>query len=125
MRSKWREWPFLASCWILENFWCFSDYIDTYVLEMFFGKNKKQTMRQPQFKFDRLPTESAEICLSHQSWIKTFYTQPFGQFCIKYGLVFYKNDLVQFCKNYLQKKLISGTWKMENGSFVQWKWKLP
>ena len=70
-------------------------------LEMIFGKNKEQTMRQLQFKFDPLPTESAEICLFHQRWIKTFYTQPFGQLCIKYGLVFYKNDLVQFCNNYL------------------------
>ena len=25
MRSKRREWPFLASGWILEFFWCFSD----------------------------------------------------------------------------------------------------
>ena len=25
MRSKWWAWPFLASGWILENFWCFSD----------------------------------------------------------------------------------------------------
>ena len=25
MRSKRREWPFLASCWILEFFWCFYD----------------------------------------------------------------------------------------------------
>ena len=25
MRSKWRAWPFLASGWILENFWCFYD----------------------------------------------------------------------------------------------------
>ena len=25
MRSKRRAWPFLASGWILENFWCFSD----------------------------------------------------------------------------------------------------
>ena len=25
MRSKRREWPFLASGWILETFWCFSD----------------------------------------------------------------------------------------------------
>ena len=25
MRSKRRAWPFLASCWILETFWCFSD----------------------------------------------------------------------------------------------------
>ena len=70
-------------------------------LEMIFEKNKEQTMRQVQFKFDPLPNESAEICLFHKRWIKTFYTKPFGQLCIKYGLVFWKNDLVQFFKNYL------------------------
>ena len=58
-------------------------------------------MRHMQFKFNPLPTESAGICLFHERWIKTFYTQPFCQLCIKYGLVFYKNDLVQFCNNYL------------------------
>ena len=41
-------------------------------LEMIFGKNKEQTMRQLQFKFDPLPTESAEICLFHERWIKSF-----------------------------------------------------
>ena len=80
-------------------------------------------MRQLQFKFDPLPAESAEICLFHERWIKTFYTQPFGQLCIKYVLVFYKNDLVQFCNNYLvvpsQKTLLLGNRKMENGFFVQ------
>ena len=90
---------------------------------MIFGKNIEQTMRQVQFKFDPLPIESAEIWLFHQRWIKTCDTQPFGQFCIKYGLVFYKNDWVQFCKKYLvgpsQNKLISGTRKMENEFFVQ------
>ena len=40
MRSKWREWPFLASGWILENFWCFSDKIDTYVPRNDFWKKK-------------------------------------------------------------------------------------
>ena len=98
-------------------------------LEMNFGKNKEQTMRQLQFKFDPLLTKSAGICLFHERWIKTFYTQPFGQLCIKYGVVFYKNDLVQFCNNYLggpsQKNLLLGTRKMENGSFVQRKRKLP
>ena len=92
-------------------------------LEMIFGKNKEQTMRQLQFKFDPLPAESAEICLFHERWIKTFYTQPFGQLCIKYGLVFYKNDLVQFCNNYLvvpsQKNLLLGTRKMKNEFSVQ------
>ena len=80
-------------------------------------------MRQPQFKFDPLPSKSAGICLFHERWIKAFETQPFGQLCIKYGLVFYKNDFVQFCKNYLvgpsQKNFIWGTRKRENGSFVQ------
>ena len=59
-------------------------------LEMIFGKNKEQTMRQLQFKFDLFPTESAEIYLFHQRWIKAFDTHPFGQLCIKHGLVFYK-----------------------------------
>ena len=58
-------------------------------------------MRQLQFKFDPLPTKLAGICLFHERWIKPFYTQQFGQLCIKYVLVFYKNDLVQFCNNYL------------------------
>ena len=44
-------------------------------------------MRQLQFKFDPLRAESAGICLFHQRWIKTFYTQPFEQLCIKYGLI--------------------------------------
>ena len=90
---------------------------------MIFGKNKEQTMRQLQFKFDPLPTESAGICLFHQRWIKTFDTQPFCQLCVKYGLVFYKNDLVQFCNKYMvgpsQKELNSGTQKMENEFSVQ------
>ena len=98
-------------------------------LEMIFGKNKEQAMRQLQLKFYPLPTESAEISLFHERWIKTFYTQPFGQLCIKYVLVFYKHDLVQFCNKYMvgssQKKLISGTRKMENEFSVQKKWKLP
>jgi hypothetical protein len=68
---------------------------------MIFGKNKEQTIRQLQFKFDPLPTESAEICLFHERWIKAFDTKPFGQFYIKYGLIFYKIDLVQFCNKYM------------------------
>ena len=58
-------------------------------------------MRQLQFKFDPLPTESAEICLFHQRWIKIFDTQQFCQLCIIYGLVFYKIYLVQFCNKYM------------------------
>ena len=40
MRSKRRAWPFLASGWILENFWCFYDKIDIYVPRNDFVKNK-------------------------------------------------------------------------------------
>ena len=75
-------------------------------------------MRQPQFKFAPLLAESAEICLFHERWIKTFYTQQFGQLCIKYCLVFYKIDLVQFCNKYMvgpsQKTSFRalGKWKM-------------
>ena len=68
---------------------------------MIFGKNKEQTTRQLQFKFDPLPIESAEICLFHKRWIKTVYTQPFCQLCIKYVLVFLEIDLVQFCNKYI------------------------
>ena len=49
-------------------------------LEMIFWKNKEQTMRQLQFKFDPLPTESAGICLFHERWIKAFETQPSWSF---------------------------------------------
>ena len=82
----------LDRSYLVVESWNFFDvslikYILMY-LEMIFGKNKEQTMRPPQFKFDMLPTESAGICLFHQRWIKTFDTQPFGQLCIKYGLVF-------------------------------------
>ena len=80
-------------------------------------------MRQLQFKFDPLPTKSVEICIFHERWIKTFDTQAFCQLCIKYGLVFSKNDLVQFCNKYMvspsQKNLIWGTRKMENEFCVQ------
>ena len=76
-------------------------------------------MRQLQFKFDPLPAESAEICLFHKRWIKTFYTQPFGPLWIKYVLVFYKIDLIQFCNKYIiapsQKKTHFGhskKWKL-------------
>ena len=70
-------------------------------LEIIFRKNKEQTMRQLQFKFDPVPTESAEICLFHESLIKTFDTKPFGQLYIKYDLLFYKIELVQFCNKYM------------------------
>ena len=69
-------------------------------------------MRQLQFKFDPLPTELAIICLFHQRWIKASDTQSFGQLCIKYGLVFYKIDLVQFCNKYMVGPSTLEKWKM-------------
>ena len=90
-------------------------------LEMIFGKNKQQTMRQLQFKFDPLPTESAGICLFHQRWIKTFDTQPFFQLCIKYVLIFYKNDLVQFCNKYM----VGPSKKTSFRVFKKWKMNFP
>ena len=49
--------------------------------------------------------------------------QTFGQLLIKYGLVFYKNGVVQIHIKYLvafsQNKPTFGTWKMKNGFFVQ------
>ena len=92
-------------------------------LEMILEKNKEQTIRQLQFKFNPLPTELAEICLFHQRWIKTFDTQPFCQLCIIYGLVFYKIDQVQFCNKYMvgpsQKNSFQALKKIENEFFVQ------
>ena len=90
-------------------------------LEMIFGKNKEQTTRQLLFKFDPLPTESAEICLFHERWIKTFYTQPFCQLCIKYVLVFYKIDLVQFCKKYM----VGPSQKNSFRALKKWKMNFP
>ena len=79
-------------------------------------------MTQLQLKFDPLPTK-AGICLFHQRWIKTSYSQPFGELRIKYGLVFYKIYLVQFCNKYMVgPSLKNSFWAlkiMENEFFVQ------
>ena len=88
-------------------------------LEMIFGKNKEQTTRQLQFKFDPLPTESTEICLFHQRWIKTFDTQPFHQLCIKYGLVFKKmiwSNFATIIWEVLHKK--TSFWALEKWKIV-------
>ena len=92
-------------------------------LEMVFGKNKEQTIRQLQFKFDPLLAESAEICLFQERWIKSFIMQTFGQLLIKYVLVFYKNGVVQIHTKFLispsQNSPTFGTRKMKNDFFVQ------
>ena len=58
-------------------------------------------MRKLQFKFHPLPAGSAEICLCYQMWIKSFDTQLFGHLCIKYGVIVYKIDFIQFCNKYI------------------------
>ena len=70
-------------------------------LKMIFGKNKEQTIRQMQFKLVPLPPRLAKICLFHERWIKAFGTQPFAQLYLKYGLIFQKIDVVQFCNKYM------------------------
>src|SRR4051812_64494 len=85
---------------------------------------------QVDFKFAPLTTGYGGICAFPPEWIKTFGHQPFCQLCIKYVLVFYKIDLVQFCNNYLggpsQKTLLWALekWKMvfsskENENFLR------
>ena len=52
---------------------------------------------------------------------QNFYTQPFGQLCIKYGLVFYKIYFVHFCNKYM-------VGPSQNNSFRalrKWKMKFP
>ena len=89
-------------------------------LEKIFGKNKEQAMRQLQFKFDPFINESTAIGLFHQRCIDTFDDQPFVQFYIKYGLIYYKNYLVPFCNKYMvgpsQKKPLFGNSK--NGKWI-------
>ena len=78
-------------------------------------------MRQLQFKFDPLPTESAGICLFHERWTKTFGTQQFCQLCIKYVLVFYKIDLVYFYNIYL----VVPSQKTSFQALEKWKMNFP
>ena len=65
-----------------------------------------------------LPTKSAKNCLFHKRWVKTFDTQPFGQLCIKYVLLFYKNDLVQ----YYDKYMVGSSQKTHFGHSKNEKW---
>ena len=96
---------------------------------MIFWKNKEQTIKHMQFKFDPVPTESTQICLFQERCIRNILHGKFGQLLIKYGLVFYKNWVVQIHTKYSlgtsQNNLTFGTRKMKNGFFVHWKWKLP
>ena len=90
-------------------------------LEMIFGKNKEQTTRQLLFKFDPLLAESAEICVFHERCIKTFYTQPFGQSCTKYVVVFSEIDLVNFWNKYI----IGPSQKNSFRALKKWKMDFP
>ena len=71
-------------------------------LEMIFGKNKQQTMRQPQFKFDPLLAESAEICLFHERWINFFTPNHFVNCALNMAQYFIKMIWSNFVKNIWQ-----------------------
>ena len=97
-------------------------------LEMNFGKNKGQTIRQLQFKFDPLSTKSAKICLFHERWIKNFWPPTIWLVIHYIWLNILENwfgpNWQQIFGRFFIKKLILGTWKMKNEIFVQIKWKL-
>ena len=87
-------------------------------LEMIFGKNKQQTMRQLQFKFDSLPTESAEICLFHERWIKTFETSHFVNCAL---------NMAQYFRKMIQSNFATIIWEVLHKKTSFWalkKWKM-
>ena len=47
-------------------------------------------MMQLQFKFDPLPTESAEICLFHERWIQLFAPNHFVNYALNMAYYFRK-----------------------------------
>ena len=70
-----------------------------------------------------------KICLFKERCIQIIGHVTFGQFLIKYGLVFYKNGVIQIYTKYFvgssQKNSTFVTRKMKNEFFMQIKWKLP
>ena len=74
-------------------------------------------MRKAEVQIRPVSTKSAEICLFDKWWSKTFDTKPFCQLCIKYGLIFYKNDSVQFCNKYI----VAPSQKNSFRAFKKWK----
>jgi len=65
----------------------------------------------------KMENDYAEICLFHERWIKVFDTQPLGKLYIKYGLIFYKIDLIQFCNKYM----VDPSQKNSFWAFKKWK----
>ena len=97
---------------------------------MIFGKNKEQTMRKLQFKFDPLPAESAKICLFHQRWINFFTPNHFVNCALNMEEYFIKmiwSNFATIIWKVLHKKTSFGAlekWKMvfssnENENFLR------
>ena len=68
-------------------------------LEMIFGKNKDKTMRQLQFKFDLLPTESAGICLFIRDGSKLLTANHFVNCALNMSWYFIKLIWSNFATN--------------------------
>ena len=87
-------------------------------LEIIFEKNKQQTMRQLQFKFDPLPTESAEIFFFTRGGSKLFTPNHLVNCALNMAQYFRKLIWFHFATNIwqvLHKKnsfRALGKWKM-------------
>ena len=69
-------------------------------LERIFGK-KSKLQGSYSSNLTRFQLNRRKFVFFTRGGSKTFYTQPFGQLCIKYGLIVYKIDFIQFCNKYI------------------------
>ena len=86
-------------------------------LKMFFVKNLDQTMMHLQFKFQAVPTESAETCHFAEKWMVSMVTHLIGGLLIKYGLLFVRNSVGAFW----QKSIVDASQKLVFSMFGKWK----
>ena len=73
-------------------------------VEMIFGKNKEQTMRQLQFKFDPLPDESAGICF--------FFTRGGSRHLTPNHLVNCESDMAQYFRKMIWSNFATIIWEV-------------
>ena len=92
-------------------------------LEMTFGKIKSKLWGSCSSNLTRIQPNRREFVFFTRGGSKLFTPNHFFQLCIKYVLVFYKIDLVQFCNKYIigpsQKNSFWALENMENEFFVQ------
>ena len=70
-------------------------------LKMIFVNNLEQITKHLWFKFDTVPTKSAETCLFSESGLESSWMQPVGELYLKCDLIFYKNGVVPFWNVFL------------------------